>query len=91
MDVQSRGFGKTWITAICCIAMAILYPGSNIAVISGTAEQAVLVPKKINDYFCRNPEILRELDCTRHNHPVQIGPGKGKCTFKNGSNIESFS
>ena len=22
-DVQSRGFGKTWITAVCCIAMAI--------------------------------------------------------------------
>lgn len=90
-DVQSRGFGKTWITAICCIALAILYPGTNIAVISGTAEQAVLVLKKIESSFSKNPEILREIDNTRHNHPVQINAHKGICTFKNGSRIESFS
>lgn len=90
-DVQSRGFGKTWITAICCIAMAILYPGTMIAVISGTAEQAVLVVKKIDEFFSKNPEILREFDCSRHNRPVQINTHKGVCTFKNGSRIESFS
>ena len=90
-DVQSRGFGKTWITAICCIAMAILYPQTGIAVISGTAEQAVLILKKIDTFFAKNPEVLRELDSTRHNHPVQISANKGRCSFKNGSWIESFS
>lgn len=54
-DVQSRGYGKTWLMAICCIAISILYPGSEVAVVSGTAEQAVLIVKKIDDYFSRNP------------------------------------
>jgi len=71
--------------------MAILYPQSGIAIISGTAEQAVLVLKKIDNYFSKNPEIARELDGTRHNHLVQISAHKGRCTFKNGSWIESFS
>ena len=35
--VQSRGFGKTWLTALCCLAMGVLYPGSLIAVVSVTA------------------------------------------------------
>lgn len=90
-DVQSRGFGKTWITAICCIAMCILYPGTEIAVISGTAEQAVLILKKIDSFFAKNPEILREIDASRHNHPVQVTASKGVCSFKNGSRIESHS
>ena len=88
--VQSRGFGKTWITAICCQAMGVQYPGSLIAVISGTAEQATLVPKKIDDYFVRNPEIMREIDANGHN-PVQLTRNKGICRLKNGSKIESYS
>lgn len=88
--VQSRGFGKTWITAICCQAMAVLYPGSLIAVISGTAEQATLVLKKIDDYFVRNPDIMREIDANGHN-PVQLTRNKGICRLKNGSKIESYS
>ena len=51
MVVKSRGYGKTWLTALCCIAMGVLYPGSLIAVVSGTAEQATLIVKKIQDYF----------------------------------------
>lgn len=89
--VQSRGFGKTWLTAICCIAMGVLYPGSLIAVISGTAEQATLVPKKIDTYFAKNPEVLREIDMTNSKNPVQIAVNKGICRLKNGSRIESYS
>lgn len=88
--VQSRGFGKTWLTAVCCLAMGVLYPGSLIAVISGTAEQATLVLKKIDDYFVRNPEILREIEVLNHN-PVQLSRSKGVCRLKNGSKIESYS
>lgn len=88
--VQSRGFGKTWITALCCLAMGVLYPGSLIAVISGTAEQATLVLKKIDDYFVKNPDILREIDTNGHN-AVQLSRSKGICRLKNGSKIESYS
>lgn len=89
--VKNRGAGKTWLISICCLAMGVLYPGSLIAVISSTAEQAVLVLKKIDEKFIGYPDVLREIDCTRHNHPVQINAHKGICTLKNGSKIESYS
>ena len=88
--VQSRGFGKTWITALCCLAMGVLYPGSLIAVISSTAEQATLVLKKINDYFLKYPDILREID-TNNRAAVRLSQNKGICELKNGSKIESYS
>lgn len=90
MVVKSRGYGKTWLTALCCIVMGVLYPGSLIAVVSGTAEQATLIVKKIQDYFIRNPEIMREIQCDGH-RPVQLSRNKGVCTLKNGSKIESYS
>ena len=90
MVVKSRGYGKTWLTALCCIAMGVLYPGSLIAVVSGTAEQATLIVKKIQDYFIHNSEIMREIQCDGH-RPVQLSRNKGVCTLKNGSKIESYS
>ena len=59
---QSRGYGKTWICAICCIALAILYPRSFIAVVSATAQQATLMLKKIEDEFADNENIRKELE-----------------------------
>lgn len=89
--VQSRGFGKTWLTAICCIAMAVLYPSSQIAVISGTAEQAKLILKKIESYFSRNEIVLNEIEMLNSKKPVQVQQNKARCGFKNGSVIESYS
>lgn len=87
--VQSRGFGKTWITAVCCQAMGVLYPNTPIVVASGTAGQANLVQKKIDGYFIQNKNILREIDCEGH-APVQLTQNGGVCTLKNGSTIESL-
>ena len=89
--VKNRGAGKTWLIAICCIAMGVLYPGSLIAVISSTAEQAVLVVKKIEEKFLGYPDVIREINASRHNKPVQINPHKGVCWLKSGSKIESYS
>lgn len=89
--VKNRGAGKTWEIALFCLAIGILYPGSLIAVISSSAEQAVLVVKKIEEKFLVYPEILREINASRHNKPVQINPHKGVCWLKNGSKIESYS
>lgn len=88
---QSRGYGKTWIVAICCVAMSILYPGSAIAVVSVTAEQATLVLKKIFDEFMNNENIKRQLDWGSRTAPVNVNRSKGYCRFCNGSRIESFS
>lgn len=87
--VQSRGFGKTWITAVCCQAMGVLYPDTPIVVASGTAGQANQVLKKIDGYFIKNENILREIECDGH-APVQITLNGGLCTLKNGSTIESM-
>lgn len=89
--VKNRGAGKTWVIAICAIAIGVLYPGSSIAVISSTAEQAVLVVKKIEEKFIGYPDVLREINASRHNKPVQINPHKGVCWLKSGSKIESYS
>lgn len=89
--VKNRGAGKTWVIAICAIAIGVLYPGSSIAVISSTAEQAVLVIKKIEEKFIGYPDVLREINASRHNKPVQINPHKGVCWLKSGSKIESYS
>jgi len=89
--VKNRGAGKTWLIAICAIALGVLYPNSSIAVISSTAEQAVLVVKKIEEKFLQYPDVLREINASRHNKPVQVNPHKGVCWLKSGSKIESYS
>lgn len=89
--VKNRGFGKTWLTALCCLALGVLYPCSKIAVVSGTAEQAVLVMKKISDDFASNPEVLREIDTDGRKPVSPLTKNKGICRLKNGSEIESFS
>ena len=58
--------------------------------VSGTAEQATLIIKKINDFFLSNAEVLREIKSEGH-RPVQLSRNKGLCTLKNGSKIESYS
>lgn len=88
---QSRGYGKTWIVAICCVAMAILYPGSPIAVVSVTAEQATLVLKKIDSEFANNENVKRQLDWGSRTAPVNVNRSKGYCRFSNGSRIQSYS
>lgn len=70
--------------------MGVLYPGSLIAVVSGTADQATLVLKKIDDELIKNPNILREIHAEGH-RPVQLAQNKARCRLKNGSKIESYS
>lgn len=69
--VESRGQGKTWLIALCAIALGVLYPGSLIAVASGTAEQATLILQKVDDKFLTNPNIMREIDTSKRK-PVTI-------------------
>lgn len=70
--------------------MGVLYPGSLIAVVSGSAMQATLVLRKIEDELLKNQNILREIHADGNKH-VQLSVSKGKCRLKNGSKIESYS
>lgn len=89
-EVNSRGAGKTWLLALIAHAMCVLYPGTFVAVVSGTAEQATLVLEKL-EQMLNNPAILRELDTSMGRKPVTVNQSKGKAVFKNGSKIESYS
>ena len=88
--VKSRGFGKTWLIAWCAVALAILYPGTTIGVVSATAAQATLVLKKIKRFVRQCPALAGEIRQTGRD-PVVVRSDKGMCEFYNGSVIESFS
>lgn len=89
--VQSRGSGKTWLTAVCCNAICCLYPGTIVAVCSGTAAQATLVLRKLKLLSEQNQNIANELVANNVRNLVQLSKDKGKATYKNGSSIESFA
>lgn len=89
--VCSRGFGKTWLTALCCFAACCLYPGTLVAVCSGTAAQAALVFGKLKLLVDQNPNMAAELQSGSARSLVQLSKDKGKCMFKNGSSMESFA
>ena len=86
--VQSRGFGKTWITAVCCLAMAVLYPNTPVMVASGTFDQASLVLKKIQAEFIQNENIYRELKVGAGRSPIRKVDTSWRVDLKNGSWIE---
>lgn len=88
--VKSRGFGKTWLVAWCAIAIAILYPGTPIGVVSATAQQATLVLKKIKKFVTQYPGLAQEMKLSGRDYVV-VSKDKGYCEFLNGSSIESFS
>ena len=88
MYIASRGQGKTYITALFCVVMCILYPKTQICVSAPTRPQANNVLLKIVNDFCKahgwgsdnlNREILGK--------PI-VGANKAEIEFKNGSIIQ---
>lgn len=89
--VCSRGFGKTFLIALCAFAICTLYPGTLVAVCSGTAGQATLVFQKLKILIEHNKNMAAELSGAGARTLVQLSKDKGKCSFKNGSVMESFA
>lgn len=89
--VCSRGYGKTFTIALAAFGMCCLYPGTIVAVCSGTAAQATLVFGKLKMLAEQNKNIANELSSNGARTLVQLSKDKGKCTFKNGSVMESFA
>lgn len=58
----SRGLGKSWLTAVFAIAMAILYPGINITVASMNIRASNLFIKKIISLKDEYPNIENEIE-----------------------------
>lgn len=61
--IGARGIGKSYLTAVFCVVRCVLYPGSKIAIASGTRGQAVNVIEKIMlELVPNSPELAAELD-----------------------------
>lgn len=86
MIIACRGLTKSYISAIFAVCMAILYPGINIGIVSGTANQArMIIIQKILGELMSNENVKREIK--------DKGESPQNCfvQFHNGSIIRAFS
>lgn len=89
--VASRGYGKSFVVALSALALGCLYPGTLVAVCSGTAQQAAITLQKLKILADTNANIANQLTSGSARTLVQLSRDKGKASLKNGSIIESFS
>lgn len=86
--IAARGQGKTWLTSLFAVVRCILYPGTQIVVVSGTLKQANEVLEKIENIFMKSygwgsDNLKAEIvEC-------KIGQNDSKIVFKNGSYIKT--
>jgi len=87
----SRGFGKTWLAALCGFAICVLYPGTSVVVVSATAKQATLALSKLKLLASQNENIAMEIQASNAKSLVQVSKDSAMCTLKNGSTLMSTS
>lgn len=83
VSICSRAVGKTWILAVFACAIAVLYPNSEIVVVSSTKQQAgIIVEDKIQDLVNNYPNLAREIS------HITTNMNKWAVDFVNGSKIK---
>lgn len=83
--IASRGLGKSYLSAVFFICVAILFPGIKLGIASGKGQQARnVIIQKIKGELYKNENIQREI--------VTIKTGSDDCVvqFKNGSEIRAI-
>ena len=86
--ITARGLGKTFVTAIFCVVMCVLYPGIKIVISSGTVKQANLTLLKIKNEIYPSSELLqREI---KSSDMTIINDGS-EWNFENGSTIQTVT
>jgi hypothetical protein len=79
--IMARADSKTWMLGLFACAKAILYPQSEIVVVSLTKEQAGKIVGKISDIKGSSPNLAREI------LSISDNPNNLKVVFHNGSEI----
>ena len=80
--ICSRAVGKTWLLGVFACAVAVLYPNSEIVVVSSTKEQAgIIVTDKITSLKNSYPNLAREIS------NITTNMNKWQVDFHNGSVI----
>lgn len=86
MLICCRGLGKSYISAVFMICMAILYPGMKIGIASGKGQQARnVIIQKIKGEISKNENVAREIK-----FPIKTGADDCVVDFKNGSEIRAI-
>jgi len=87
MFIACRGLGKSYLTAVFFICMAILYPNIKLGIASGQGQQARnVIIQKIKGELIKNENIAREVT-----FPIKTGSDDCVVVFKNGSEIRAIS
>ena len=79
--ICSRGTAKSWLVGVLACARAVLYPNSEIVVVSSTKAQAGIIIQKISTLKNDHPNLAREID------KVVTNMNLWEVTFHNGSTI----
>lgn len=85
MFIASRGLGKSYLSAVFFICVAILYPGIKLGIASGKGQQARnVIIQKVKGELYKNENVKREI--------TNIKTGSDDCSvlFKNGSEIRAI-
>lgn len=86
MLICCRGLGKSYISALFMICMAILFPGIKIGIASGKGQQARnVIIQKIKGELAKKENIAREIK-----FPIKTGSDDCVVEFKNGSEIRAI-
>lgn len=86
MLICCRGLGKSYISALFMICIAILFPGVKIGIASGKGQQARnVIIQKIKGELSKNENIAREIK-----FPIKTGQDDCVVEFKNGSEIRAI-
>lgn len=81
--------GKSYLIALYAVVRCILYPGTKIAIASGTRGQAAnIISEKIVSFYRENPAVRYEIGSEKNIVPKGQNP---KVTFKNNSTITAIT
>jgi hypothetical protein len=86
--IACRGLGKSFLTAVFCCSMAVLYPSIIIVVASGQKNQAdAIITEKIAKLMHDSPTLRAEIE----DKGIRTYHNSVACCFKNGSKIISVA
>jgi len=80
ISIASRASAKSWLIGVYACAIGVLYPHSEIVLVSATQKMASIIMGKI-EALMEYPNLRREVDCLYNNSNNRL------CRFKNTSQI----
>lgn len=87
--VTSRGLAKSTLALIFACAYCILYPRTNVLVVTPVKGQSTRFIKKITEFLSDSPNLLKEIKIKNGKPDIAYTVNDAHISFNNGSNIFS--